>query len=155
MSATHSHPKHPQLDYHKITEYIYIGTNQCCQTHFNERLTRKGILADISLEKARLDAPYGIHYYLWLPTANGKAPSPYQMELGVKMLEFCVRHRIAVYVHCREGHGRAPTLIAAYLMTTGMDAPTAVALIKKQRPITHLNEVQLRALKKFELILKI
>ena len=27
------HPKHMLLEYNQITEQIYLGTNQCCQTH--------------------------------------------------------------------------------------------------------------------------
>ncbi|MBI4135486.1 dual specificity protein phosphatase family protein [Candidatus Uhrbacteria bacterium] len=145
------HLPHPKLDYHKITEYIYIGTNQCCQTHFDERLLAKKIRADISLEKNRLDAPFGVDYYLWLPVADHKAPTARQLELGIAMLRFCVKHHIAVYVHCRQGHGRAPTLVAAYLTTTGMSVKEAVAHIKRRRPITHLNPVQVRALARAKL----
>jgi len=141
---------HPKLDYHKITDYIYIGTNQCCQTHFDERLLARKIRADISLEKNRLDAPFGVEYYLWLPTADRQAPTPRQLELGIAMLRFCVKHRISVYVHCKNGHGRAPTLVAAYLMTTGMNAAQAVAQVKKRRPITHLNKIQVKALKRLQ-----
>lgn len=148
--SNHGHPKHPKLDYHKITEYIYIGTNQCCQTHFDERLLQKKIRADISLEKGRLDAPFGVDYYLWLPVVDAKAPTPRQMELGIAMLRFCVKYSIRVYVHCKNGHGRAPTLVAAYLMATGMNAAQAAAYVKKQRPITHLNQIQINALKRFE-----
>ena len=148
------HPQHSKLDYHKITEYIYIGTNQCCQTHFDERLLKKKIRADISLEKNRLDVPFGVDYYLWLPVADHKAPTARQLELGIAMLRFCVKHRIPVYVHCKQGHGRAPTLVAAYLMTTGMKAAQAISYIKKQRPITHLNPIQVNALLRFEKIIR-
>ncbi|MBI2552758.1 dual specificity protein phosphatase family protein [Candidatus Uhrbacteria bacterium] len=145
------HTQHPKLDYHKITEYIYIGTNQCCQTHFDERLLAKKIRADISLEKNRLDAPFGVDYYLWLPVADHKAPTARQLELGIAMLRFCAQNRIPVYVHCKNGHGRAPTLVAAYLMTTGMNTLQAAAFIKKRRPITHLNPVQVSALMRYKI----
>ncbi len=151
----HEDSKHPKLDYSKITDYIYLGTNQCCQTHFDERLMEKGIRADISLEKNRLDAPFGVKYYLWLPTADGKAPTPRQLELGIAMLRFFVKNKIRVYVHCKNGHGRAPTLVAAYLMTTGMDMPEAVAYVKKRRPVMHLNTIQLNVLRRFEHALKV
>ena len=32
------HPQIKQLEYNYITDGIYIGTNQCCQKHFDERL---------------------------------------------------------------------------------------------------------------------
>lgn len=53
------HPQIKELEYNEITDGIYIGTNQCCQTHFDEKLKKEGITADISLEEDRLDAPRG------------------------------------------------------------------------------------------------
>ncbi len=56
-----NHPTHVPFEYSKITEYIYIGTNQCCQMHFKKSLLKKGVNADISLEKENLDTPYGVN----------------------------------------------------------------------------------------------
>ena len=53
------HPK-TKFEYSKINEYIYIGTNQCCQMHFNKKLLKKGIKADISVEKEKIDATEGV-----------------------------------------------------------------------------------------------
>ncbi|HEX9664328.1 MAG TPA: hypothetical protein VGA49_00750 [Patescibacteria group bacterium] len=39
--------KHNDLEYNQIDSYIYIGTNACCGTHFEEKLLTKGIRADI------------------------------------------------------------------------------------------------------------
>jgi len=49
--------KHKPLtfEYSQITKYIYIGTNMCCQTHFDKSLIKKEIRADISLEEKTLD----------------------------------------------------------------------------------------------------
>jgi len=38
-----NHPDHKPLDYDYITDGIYIGTNVCCQLHFDERLVDQGI----------------------------------------------------------------------------------------------------------------
>jgi len=57
---TIDHPQIPTLEYNYITNGIYIGTNQCCQTHFDEKLKKEGIEADISLEEEKIDAPFGI-----------------------------------------------------------------------------------------------
>ena len=37
------HSQIKKLEYDHITDGIYIGTNQCCQTHFDERLKKEGI----------------------------------------------------------------------------------------------------------------
>ena len=64
------HPQIKELEYNNITNGIYIGTNQCCQTHFDEELKKEGITADISLEEDRLDAPFGVDFYVWIPTIH-------------------------------------------------------------------------------------
>ncbi len=110
------HPKHVPLEYSKITDLIYLGTNQCCQPHFEKSLLKKGIRADISLEKEKLDQPYGIDYFLWLPVTDGTAPTQEQLLIGAKAIKNFVDNKIKMYVHCKRGHGRSPTLVAAYFI---------------------------------------
>lgn len=139
------------LDYNQITDNIYIGTNACCRTHLDEKLKESGFQADISLEGERIDAPYGVEFFLWLPTKNSTAPSPEQFELGIKNLKHFEDKNIKVYVHCQFGHGRAPTLVAGYLIREkGMSAEQAVAFIKERRTVIHLEEIQIEALRKLE-----
>ena len=145
--------EHPEniLDFNYITDGIYIGTNQCCQMHFDELLKNKeGITADISLEENKVDAPLGVDFYTWLPVEDHKAPSQSTFELGVSILENLVAKNQKVYVHCKNGHGRAPTLVAAYLIKKGKKVDEAVNFIKEKRPVIHLSDEQIEALKNFE-----
>lgn len=144
------HSEKTVFEYSKITEYIYIGTNQCCILHFKESLIKKGIMADISLEKEKLDHPFGVDYYLWLPTKDHKAPTFKQLSLGANFIAHLVKNKIKVYVHCKNGHGRSPTLIAAYFILKGKNTEDAIKFIKKNRPSIHLNKIQIKALKNFE-----
>lgn len=148
-STTTDHPQIQKLEYNYITEGIYIGTNQCCQTHFDERLKKEGITADISLEEDRIDAPFGVEFYIWIPVVNHMPPAPDQLEFGVSVLEKLVSMGKKVYVHCKNGHGRAPTLLAAYLVNKGKTPEEAEAFVKIQRPTIHLEEVQREALRHF------
>ena len=143
------HSQIKELEYDHITDGIYIGTNQCCQTHFDERLKKEGITADISLEEDRLDAPFGVDFYVWIPIKNHTAPKPDQLEFGVLVLKKLVSMKKKVYVHCKNGHGRAPTLVAAYLVKNGKRPEEAEALIKAKRPTMHLEEVQREAIRNF------
>jgi protein-tyrosine phosphatase len=142
---------HPQnkLDYNYITDGIYIGTNQCCKTHFDEKLGKEGITADISLEEDRLDAPFGVDFYIWMPVKNHAAPKREQLEFGVSVLEKLVSMGKKVYVHCKNGHERAPTLVAAYLIKKGKSPEQAEEFIKSQRPSMHLEDVQRQVLEDF------
>jgi protein-tyrosine phosphatase len=136
--------------YDKITEEIFLGTNMCCQYGFDKELLQKGIKADISLEKDKIDAPTGVDYFLWLPTENHQAPTLDALKLGVAALSFLIERKIKVYIHCENGRGRAPTLLGAYLIKNGMSIDEAVTYLKGKRSVVHLNEPQMQALREFE-----
>ncbi len=137
------------LNYNHIVDGIYIGTNQCCQTHFDELLLKAGISADISLEEERVDAPFGVNFFIWIPVKNYLSPTSEQLDFGVNALEKLLAMQQKVYVHCQNGHGRAPTLVAAYLIKKGKTVEEAIALIKSKRPSVHMDEAQKQALQNF------
>ena len=148
--------KHSKLtfEYNKITDYIYLGTNQCCQIHFKKELLNKGIKADISLEKERIDAPFGVDYYLWLPVKDHTAPTLKQLKIGAKFIDNLTANKIKAYIHCQRGHGRAPTLVAAYLIFKEQSIQESIKFIKKKRPSIHPNKTQINALKRFKKVIK-
>lgn len=149
------HPQSKKFDFNYITDGIYIGTNQCCQTDFDEKLLKAGVSVDISLEEGRVDAPFGVEFYIWIPVKNHTAPSKDQLEFGVSAIEKVVSMKKKVYVHCKNGHGRAPTMVAAYFIKTRHMAPDAAeAFVKSKRPSMHLESVQRKALKIFARSLK-
>lgn len=137
------------LEYNQITDNIYIGTNQCCQMDFDAVLVKEGITYDLSLEKERIDAPYGVDTYVWIPVEDHKAPTQAQLEFGVSVLEKIILLDKKVYVHCKNGHGRAPTLVAAYFVKTGKTVEEAIEFIKSKRPSIHIEDVQKEAIKEF------
>jgi len=138
------------FEWNRITPNIYLGTNMCCQMHFDKKLLKKGITADISLEKERMDAAYGVDYYLWLPVKDKTAPKQAQLRVGVEILEELIEMNKKVYIHCKNGHGRAPTLVAAYLIgEEGFSVKKAISFIKKKRTTIHLEPSQKKALERF------
>jgi len=143
------HSRELIFEYSRITPQIYIGTNQCCKTHFDRALINKGIHADISLEEKRLDAPFGVKYYLWLPVKDHYAPTKKQFRAGIAFLDKLIDQGEKIYIHCEHGHGRAPTFVAAYFIYKGMEVDGAIRYIKKKRPSIHINKRQREALKKF------
>lgn len=149
MIRNHHHNQIAKLEFNYITDNIYIGTNQCCQTHFDEKLAKKGVTADISLEEERIDAPFGVDFYAWIPVKDHTAPSRDKFEFGTHIIEKLVSMKRKIYVHCKNGHGRAPTLVAAYLIKKGKTAEEAVAFIKSKRPTIHLSKSQKLSLQNF------
>lgn len=149
MNEQHIHVPGGSLDYNKITDHIYIGSNQCCMTGLVEVLKNEGITTDISLEEERLDQPFGVEAYLWLPTPNHTPPTQDQLGFGAGMIRRLVKRGKRVYVHCKHGHGRAVTLVAAYFIQEGKTPQEAEEFIKTKRPTIHLQELQKEALKEF------
>ncbi|MBI2451716.1 dual specificity protein phosphatase family protein [Candidatus Pacearchaeota archaeon] len=113
-------------------------------------LVKKGVKADLSLEENKIDNSFGVDYFLWLPTKDHRAPTPKQLLIGTNFIDQLVKNGIKVYVHCQNGHGRAPTLVAAYFIIKGMTTEEALSLIKKRRKSIHPNKHQKAALKSFE-----
>ncbi len=145
-------PNHgkPHFEYSQVTPQIFLGTDMCCQAHFKKELLGKGISADISLRGKHIDTPFGVKYFLWLPTKDRYAPSQRQLLAGAKFIDAMVGQKVKVYVHCKAGHGRSPTLVAAYFILKGKSAKAAMAAVRKKRPGIHPTAAQLRALKDFE-----
>ena len=140
---------HIVFDYSQITDHIFIGTNFCCQAHFNEELVKKGVNADISLEE-NSESPLGVNSFLWLPTKDEHSPTQQQLLLGSVAIDLLIETGNKIYVHCRNGHGRAPTLVAAYFISQGKPLKEAIELVKSKRSEIHLNKEQTEALKMFE-----
>jgi protein-tyrosine phosphatase len=142
--------KHVKFDYNKITPLIYLGTNFCCVMHFKEELLKKGIKGDISMEGEKIDKPVGVDYFLWLPTKDHTAPTLKQLLTGVKTIDALIKQKVKIYIHCKNGHGRAPTMLVAYFIYTGMKVDQAIEVIAEKRPEIHLAAVQKKQLQKFE-----
>jgi len=136
------------FEYTQIDECIFIGTTICCQKHLDE-LLRLGIAADIDLQQEKEDHPAGVKAFLWLPTVDFTAPSPPQLDIGAHFLRHAVKHKIKCYVHCNAGEGRAPTLVAAYYISTGLTPDQAIQKIKARRPKALPNQSQMSALTQY------
>ncbi len=141
------------LEYNKIDDHIFLGNNMCCQAHFEKELIKKGVTADISLEYERLDSPEGAKYFLWLPVKDYASPTITALKAGTAFMHAIISDKGKVYVHCRNGHGRSPALVIAYYMTLGYSFDEAYELVKKKRPVIHLQPSQTRILRKFEKLL--
>ncbi|MDA1038416.1 MAG: dual specificity protein phosphatase family protein [bacterium] len=145
-----SYGMHVSMNYSKVTDSLYLGTNFCCQTHFDEGLMKLGVTIDVSLEAERIDSPQGVEAYLWLPTEDHMAPTQHMLSIGAKFMKNVLDAGDKVYIHCKNGHGRAPTMTAAYFIQEGKSLDEAIEIIKSARPEIHIEDVQEDALKIFE-----
>ncbi|PLS81622.1 hypothetical protein CYG49_01650, partial [Candidatus Saccharibacteria bacterium] len=70
---------------------------------------------------------------LHLPTTDMTAPTVKDLKEGIAFITRHIRAGGTVYVHCRQGEGRGPTMAAAYLISTGMSVEDAIAHLKFYR----------------------
>lgn len=143
-----------QMDYSKITANIYIGSDLCkgttCEIHGAE-FEDLGILAEINLSVEKKEhPPDGIDIYAWIPVADHHAPTQTQLDMGSALINETVKDGKNIYIHCKNGHGRSPTMVASYLIRyKGMRTAEAIEFISSKRKAVHLEDAQPDALDEF------
>jgi len=135
----------------QISENIFFGPSPENILVMDE-LKEKGVDYFLSLQQNQPDYA-DKDKVLWLPTLNNGVPTFEQIENGVAYIKEIVEKDEKVYVHCRFGCGRAPTMIIAYLISTGMKADEAMSKVYGIRPIAHLNTDQEEVVKDFEMMI--
>ncbi len=139
----------PVLRYCPVTPQLYVGGQ------INARgwrwLAAQGLTADVNMRSEFDDAAHGIapNAYLWLPTHDDHAPTLDQLRTGVAFIRQAIERGGKVYVHCASGVGRAPTMAAAYLVSTGLSPDQAWALIRQTRPFIKPTPPQQEVLERF------
>lgn len=141
------HLPHKVFEFNQITDQIFLGTNFCCQTHFDRLLLKRGVTCDISLEYERLDQPFGVEVFVWIPTQDHHVTSKDELIIGAATLDRMIKQGKKVYIHCKNGHGRAPTFLAAYfVLHKGMTPARAFEFIHDHRPEAHPSKQQMKSI---------
>jgi hypothetical protein len=143
------------FEYSRITDQIFVGSDFCkggvCLIH-GEEFKKMGVSVEINMSEEDNELPpkSGIASYTWLPVIDGSAPSLEQLAMGTCLIDTAVNAGLKVYIHCRNGHARSPSLVAGYLARYGgMTLDNALSLIKEKRPELHIEEVQIEAINQF------
>ncbi len=85
--------------------------------------------------------------HLWSPTKGGTAPSPEQIQELQAFVQTQNNLGKAVAVHCTSGRRRTGTILAAYLIETGLSYTEAMQTILEANPDVELREAQIIFLK--------
>jgi atypical dual specificity phosphatase len=108
-------------------------------------LTKSGIGAIVSV----MDDPSNLALYeqagishLWLPTKGGTAPSREQIQELQTFIDQQNRLGKGVAVHCTSGRRRTGTILAAYLIKSGLSYDQAIQTIHEANPDVELREAQ-------------
>ena len=114
-------------------------------------LEKRGITAVVNLRTEFDDAVAGIapNRYLYLPAIDDTPPTLEQLRKGVAFIAEEVAQGGGIYVHCGAGVGRAPTMAAAYLVSTGLSPDEAWARIRSVRPFIRVKPEQAVQIERF------
>ncbi len=84
-----------------------------------------------------------------VPVRDFTAPTPEQIDTGVGAIRGAVGQGRAIAVHCGAGLGRTGTMLACYLVSTGMSADAAIERVRAIRPGSIETERQRIAIRRY------
>jgi len=139
----------PNLKRARVTDQLYVGDQFDARGW--QKLYAEGIRTVVNMREEADDRRLGVDIptYCYLPTTDRYAPSMAHLREGVRVITEAVTRGEMVYVHCRSGEGRAPTMAAAYLITTGLSVEAALAKIRAVRSFIDVTPPQLARLREF------
>ncbi|WP_345953944.1 dual specificity protein phosphatase [Mucilaginibacter sp. PAMB04168] len=140
----------PTLKRSQITADLFLGSQ------YNllglRKLKALGVTAIINMRihSVYSEAQYDGFSYLHLPTEDNTPPTIEALVRGADFAARAVANGGKVYIHCRQGLGRGPTMTIAYLIKTGLTFDDAFALVKKVRTFINPRPSQIARLKELE-----
>src|ERR1700761_4724242 len=140
----------PRLKRCQITANLFLGSQ------YNlvglRKLKALGVTAIINMRMHSVysEAQYKGFHYLHLPTPDNTPPPLEVLKQGAVFADTEIKNGGKVYIHCRQGLGRGPTMCTAYLLKTGLTLEDALAMIRKVRPFINPRPGQLERLKELE-----
>jgi protein tyrosine phosphatase (PTP) superfamily phosphohydrolase (DUF442 family) len=133
----------------QITQQLHVGGQY--RRRGWPRLASRGVTAVVNMRIEFDDNDAGIapERYLYLPTVNNETPTLEQLYTGVTFIAEEIAGGGGVYVHCGAGIGRAATMAAAYLVSTGLTPDQAWVRIREVRPFIRPTTVQVAQIERF------
>ncbi len=133
----------------QVTPHLHVGGQY--RRRGWPRLASRGVVAVVNMRVEFDDNDAGIapERYLYLPTVDNDAPTLEQLRAGVAFIVEEIAQGGGVYVHCGSGVGRAATMAAAYLVSTGLTPDQAWMRIREVRPFIRPAPVQVAQVERF------
>ncbi|MCE2472639.1 MAG: dual specificity protein phosphatase family protein [Anaerolineae bacterium] len=140
----------PIFELSEISPNLLLGGQHYYQRGY-QRMLEYGITAVVNMRRQHSDIDKGIagERHLQLATVDNTPPSVDDLMRGVAFISAEIERGGKVYVHCAVGCGRAPTMTAAYLVSTGLEPDAALQRIRQVRPFINPTRKQKQVLSDF------
>ena len=140
----------PSLKRSQISANLYLGGQYNLKGL--DKLKQMGITAIVSMREKSIyeEAHYEGFKFLQLPTADNTPPKMEDLIKGVDFIDSEISRNGKVYIHCRQGIGRGPSMAIAYLLKLGITFNDAFALVKRVRPFINPTPQQISRLQELE-----
>lgn len=136
----------PTIRYSRIDKHLYLGGQYKPKTA--TWFKRRHITGVVSMREFVPKKLAGVDI-LHLPTKDHTAPKLDDLQRGADFIRTKVEKGQSVYIHCRMGEGRGPTMAAAYLISVGMRPGDALSHLQRVRPHARPNRQQVTVLEDF------
>lgn len=138
----------PTLSRSTITPYLFLGGQY--YRHGISVLKHRGVTAIVNMRLSQRYIPdLGQIKYLHLPTKDRYPPTLEQLQRGVAFITEEISQNGKVYIHCAYGETRGPTMVIAYLVSTGMSVEDALLEVQKVRSFANPTPIQIQQLQAF------
>jgi protein-tyrosine phosphatase len=140
----------PRLNRSQITACLFLGSQ------YNliglQKLKALGVTAIVNMRMHNdySDSEHEGIKYLHLPTADNTPPPLEVLLKGADFIDTEIKNKGIVYVHCRQGLGRGPTMAMAYLIKSGLTIEDAYAMVKRVRKFINPRPGQIKMLKELQ-----
>ncbi len=140
----------PTLKRSQITANLFLGSQYSLIGL--QRLKALGVTAIVNMRENPVfkESQYEGFHYLHLPTVDNTPPPLDTLIKGAEFVDKEIKSGGKVYIHCRQGLGRGPTMTIAYLISTRLTYDDAFALVKKVRTFINPRPGQIGRLKELE-----
>jgi dual specificity MAP kinase phosphatase len=144
----------PTLRRSQITANLFLGSQY--SPVGLEKLKALGVTAIVNMREHDVyeEARYEGIKYLHLSTVDNTPPSLEILMKGANFVDEEIKNGGKVYIHCRQGLGRGPTMTIAYLIKTGLTYEDAFTMVKKVRTFINPRPAQIARLKELEQFLE-
>jgi protein-tyrosine phosphatase len=135
-------------DISRITENLWIGSGDLVGAH-DKRILELRFDIDVDVEEYPHEYVPGVKSVIIFPVGENEEITTEQLALGSAILNEAAKLDLTAYVRSPAGRGRAPTLVAAYLVTTGMNPDQAMSFVRDRRGSVTFSKPQEEALRQF------